>query len=133
MRFICFFGILISMAAIAKETVKSKTAEAYRINTAEAFPVTLGKCDEQGDFSKQREIAKYLRDSQKSFYLVFQGDQISARSLDSDASGNANDTIQVRCYRCGMGQKIGMIDEKFCKEQYGIWDVSKGEVKARCK
>lgn len=121
-----------SLAAFSEEKTVLKSTIVAQSGTTATFPVTLGKCDMAMDDRTQRAIAKSIKEGQKSYLLVLMGNQLAAQSMDSDVSGSANDTFQVRCYRCGMGQNIG-VNKDFCKQQYGLWDASKSETKAKCK
>jgi len=61
------------------------------------------------------------------------GNSNAYRMVSFDVQSNAHDTMQVRCYRCALGQATRETNQEFCMKNYGFWDTSKGQAKAACK
>ncbi len=135
MRLICILGILITSFCFAKDEKNLRNNQNAMIGKRSlpaSFPVTLGQCsDSKSQANAKASLREAIRTGEMTYTLFVNGDEMGARPLDG--SGNANDTFQVRCYRCGMGQAVGVVNQSFCNSQYGFWDISKEDTKTKCK
>lgn len=53
--------------------------------------------------------------------------------VKANVSNTAHNTFQVRCYRCGLGQRVGISSKQWCLENNYKWDLTKDAVKKVCK
>lgn len=94
-------------------------------------PIAI-KCSD-GQTAEDQVGAKLLQKVKNGDVFTFsvQDDQLVATHMG--ATNGGHDTFQLRCYRCGLGQKIGVVNKEFCMTQYKMWDTEKSVIKQKCK
>lgn len=126
MRSFCIFGILIFLSPLflLAETADMKP-------TAKWAPIAIQCSDgKTADVQSNATFIQKVKNG-NTFTVSVQEGQIVATEMAYSNGGH--DTYQLRCYRCGLGQKIGVVNKEFCMSEYKMWDAEKNVVKQKCK
>lgn len=130
MRLFCLWVMMVSVNALADDGSLSLEDEEVYIIPASNVKEFLQKASRE-TFLK----ASWIGNPNTRYCTIgtmLSGQKKRLHTLTS-FTGSSDNLEQVTCYRCGLGQSFGKINERWCTERDFLWDQERSIIKGRCK